>query len=68
MLKILALGLLIIGVIGIMNKLVFEFLYDLLLIYMLWMSWTVFNWCMTLAFFLFSTIQTVQALIVFIGM
>ncbi len=68
MLQILAIGMLVIGVIGITCGQVFQFFFNLLLIYVLYMGWTTFNWCMVMAFFMFSTIQTVQSIIIFIGM
>jgi hypothetical protein len=68
MLQALAIGLLIIGIIGLLTSLVFELLYDLLLIYMLYIGWTTFNWCITLTFFLFCTMQTIQSIIVMVGM
>jgi len=68
MLQILAVGLFVIGIIGLACSQVFPFFFNFLLIYMLYMGWTTFNWCMVMAFFMFSTLQTVQSIIVFVGM
>jgi hypothetical protein len=68
MLQFLAIGLLVLGIVGLFSSFVFDLIYDLLLIYMLYLAWTTFNWCMALTFFLFCTIQTVQAVIIMIGL
>jgi hypothetical protein len=68
MLQILAVGTLIIGVLGVLCGDVFQLIYGLLLIYVLYMAWTTFNWCMTLMFFMFCTVRTLTSLITFVGL
>lgn len=64
----LAAGLLLISILSIMAENIFGLLMYLLLIYLLFMSWTQFNWCLTLVFFLFCVTDFIQSTILLIGM
>ena len=67
-LQALAAGLLIICVLSILAGNFFGMLMYLLLIYLLYMGWTQFNWCITLVFFLFCITDFIQTTILLIGM
>lgn len=67
-LQILAAGLVVISILCILAGNIFGIFMYLLLIYMLFMSWSQFNWCFALVFFLFSVTDFIQNVIVLIGM
>lgn len=68
MLQVLAAGLVIISGLAIAAGDIFSvFMYGLLG-YMLFMSWSQFNWCFALIFFLFSVTNFIQTLIIIIGL
>ena len=67
-LQVLALGLVLISALAIANGYFFNIFMYALLAYMLWMSWSQFNWCFALIFFLFSVTSLIQNLITLIGL
>jgi hypothetical protein len=67
-LQILAGGLLLLIVLSIIAKSFYGIFMYLLLIYILYMSWSQFNWCLTLLFFLFCVTDFIQSTIMLIGM
>ncbi len=61
-------GLLIISILAIVARDIMNVFMYLLLLYMLYMSWSQFNWCFALVFFLFSVTDFIQITILLIGM
>ena len=55
----LAIGLLPIAVLSIVTEFYFQFLVAILLFFLLFMSWQVFNWCSVLFFFLYCLVQLI---------
>ena len=64
----LAVGLLILSIFSIFSGDIISMIYFLMFIYLLFLSWTQFNWCTTLCFFLFSSFQFILSTILLIGM
>ena len=64
----LAAGLLVLTVFSIFTGDIISMIYFLMFIYLLFLSWTQFNWCTTLFFFLFSSLQFIFSTIILIGM
>lgn len=67
-LQVLAVGLLLITIMAIVAKDIMNVFMFLLLFYMLYMSWTQFNWCFALVFFLFCFTNLIQVTILLVGM
>jgi hypothetical protein len=67
-LQVLAAALLLTSAIGLACSQIMQFIFAFLLIYFLYIGWTTFNWCMVLGFFMFCTMQSIQSIILFVGM